>query len=57
MEIMKWTPDQIAALVIIVGCLVLIFTGRDSEIKAILSMAAVWLFGGAYSAARKKVDK
>ena len=50
---MKWTPDKIAAVILIVGCLTLVFTGRDSEVKSILTMAAVWLFGTAY-AERKK---
>lgn len=28
---MKWTPDLIIALVLIIGCLVLIFTGIDGK--------------------------
>jgi hypothetical protein len=51
---MKWTPDKITALVLVVGCLALIFTGIDSEVKSILTMAAGWLFGSSYSDIRKK---
>lgn len=46
---MKWTPDKIAAIILIVGCLTLVFTGRDSEVKSILTMAAAWLFGASYA--------
>lgn len=49
---MKWTPDLIIALVIVVGCLALIATGIDSEVKAILTMAAGWSFGSQYQARR-----
>ncbi len=45
---MKWTPDIIIALVLIVGCFTLIFTGIDGEVKSILTMAAGWCFGSAY---------
>ena len=45
---MKWTPDKITALVLIVGCLGLIYTGIDGEVKSILTIAAGWLFGGAF---------
>lgn len=45
---MKWTPDKVTALILIVGCLALIFTGRDSEVKSILTVAAGWLFGASY---------
>ena len=45
---MKWTPDLIIALVLIVGCLALIFTGIDREVKSILTLAAGWCFGNVY---------
>ena len=51
---MKWTPDKITAMVLVVGCLVLIFTGKDSEVKSILTVAAGWLFGSTYAEKRKK---
>ena len=51
---MKWTPDKITALILIIGCLILIFTGRDSEVKSILTMAAGWLFGSTYTERRKR---
>jgi hypothetical protein len=47
---MKWTPDQVTAAIIVVGCIVLIATGIDGQVKAILGMAAGWLFGGQYQA-------
>lgn len=50
---MKWTPDKVTALILIVGCLVLIFTGRDSEVKSILTVAAGWLFGTGYAEIKK----
>ena len=50
---MKWTPDKITALVLIVGCLALLLTGIDGEVKAILTIAAGYFFGVSY-AERKK---
>ena len=49
---MKWTPDLIIALVLVVGCLVLVFTGIDGEVKSVLTMAAGWSFGSQYQARR-----
>jgi len=49
---MKWTPDQVVACIIVVGCIVLLATGIDSQVKAILGIAAGWLFGGQYRARR-----
>lgn len=40
----KHMPDVIA-LIIVVGCLVLIFKGIDGEIKGILGMATGFIFG------------
>ena len=45
---MKWTPDLIIALILIVGCLGLVFTGIDGEVKSILTLAAGWTFGSQY---------
>lgn len=45
---MKWTPDKITALILLVGCFGLLFTGIDGEVKSILTIAAGWLFGGAF---------
>jgi len=45
---MKWTPDLIIAIILIVGCFVLICAGIDGEVKSILTMAAGWCFGSAY---------
>ena len=49
---MKWTPDLIIALVLIVGCLILIAFRIDSEVKSILTVAAGWAFGSQYQARR-----
>jgi len=45
---MKWTADKITAVILLCGCFALLFTGIDGEVKAILTLAAGWLFGGAY---------
>jgi len=47
---MRWTPDQVASVIIVVGCIVLLAAGIDSQVKAILGIAAGWLFGGQYRA-------
>ena len=50
---MKWTPDLIIALVIIVACFSLIAFGIDSEVKSVLTMAAGWAFGSQYVARKQ----
>jgi hypothetical protein len=50
---MKWTPDKITAVILLCGCFGMLFTGIDGEVKAILTLAAGWLFGGAYSEHKK----
>lgn len=52
---MKWTPDLIIALVLIVGCLILIAFRIDSEVKSILTVAAGWAFGSQYQV--RKISK
>ena len=47
---MKWTPDTIIALVLIIGCLCLIAFGIDGEVKSILTVAGGWVFGSQYQA-------
>jgi len=49
---MKWTPDMIIAMVLVVSCVALIATGIDSEVKSILTLAAGWAFGSQYVARR-----
>ena len=51
---MKWTPDTITAMVLVVGCLLLIAFHIDSEVKSILTMAAGWIFGTQYMERRKR---
>lgn len=51
---MHWTPDLIIALILIIGCLALLFTGIDSEVKSILTVAAGWAFGSQYQVRRLK---
>ena len=45
---MKWTPDLVIALVLVVGCLLLIIFKIDGEVKSILTMAAGWVFGSQF---------
>jgi len=45
---MKWTPDLIIALVLIVGSIGLIASGIDGEVKSILTLAAGWAFGSQF---------
>lgn len=49
---MKWTPDLVIALTVVVGCIILIATGINSEVKAIFGMSAVWAFGRGYQGYR-----
>lgn len=44
--------DLVVALVLVIGCLVLLCLGIDSEVKSILTMAAGWAFGRGYGTAR-----
>lgn len=52
---MKWTPDTVIALVLVVGCLILMGLGIDGEVKSILTVAAGWAFGSQYQV--RKVTK
>jgi hypothetical protein len=55
---MKWEYiDEVSALVIIIGCIVLRSLGIDGEINNILWMAAGWAFGGGYARVAKKGGK
>lgn len=51
---MKWSPDKITAMVLVIGCLLLIALRIDSEVKSILTVAAGWLFGSAYMEKKKR---
>ena len=51
---MKWTPDLIIAMVLIVGCLALVFTCIDGEVKSILTLAAGWTFGSQFTKYKKR---
>ena len=51
---MKWTPDLIIALVLVIGCLTLMVMRIDSEVKSILTIAAGWAFGSGYQARKAK---
>lgn len=46
----KWPPDMIIALVLVIGSITLIATGIDGEVKSILTLAAGWAFGSQYQA-------
>ena len=43
--LLPFSLDDICALIIIIGCLILIGFSRDGEVKAILGVAAGWIFG------------
>lgn len=51
---MRWTPDLIIALVLVVGCLTLLVLRIDGEVKSILTMAAGWCFGSQYQFRKAK---
>ncbi|MBA7529917.1 hypothetical protein ES705_22122 [subsurface metagenome] len=51
---MKWTPDLIIALVLVVGAFVLLGFGINGEVKAIITMAAGWAFGSQWQLRRQK---
>jgi len=51
---MKWTPDLVIAVILIVSCVGLIATGIDGEVKSILTLAAGWAFGSQYIARKEK---
>ncbi len=46
---MKFRPDQLIAVILIVGAFVLLALGIDGEVKAIITMAAGWSFGSHYA--------
>jgi len=49
----RWPPDKVTALVLICSCVGLIASGIDSEVKAILAMASVYLFATGISERRE----
>ena len=49
---MKWTPDLVIAVILIVGAMILLVLGIDGEVKSILTMAAGWTFGRTYKQVR-----
>jgi len=54
---MKWAPDTVVALVLIVGAFCLIAFGVDGEVKSILTIAAGWIFGKGYLERRTTIKK
>jgi hypothetical protein len=50
---MKWTPDLIIALLIVIGCIALLVCHIDSDVKSILAMAAGWAFRSGYVAKKQ----
>lgn len=44
----KWTPERIITLTIIVGCMLLIAFGIDSEVKSVWAMAVGWIIRSLY---------
>lgn len=52
---MKWTPDSVGALIVIAGGLALRFCGINSEVWALVLIAAGFLFGAQYK--ERKLSK
>lgn len=50
---MKWTPDAIGCIIIIVGGLALRFTGIDGEIWTLVLAAFGWLCKGQHDIRKK----
>ena len=48
----KWSPDMVIAAILVIGCLALIATGVDGEVKSILTIAAGWCFGAGFHTRR-----
>lgn len=48
----RWPPDKVTAFILVCGCLALIASGKNTEVKSILGMAAVYLFGTALAERR-----
>jgi len=48
----RWEPDDICAVILLVGAIYLLATGIDAEVKSILTVAAGWLFGKRYAVMR-----
>lgn len=44
--------DELIALILVVGCLILLVFKVDGEVKSILTIAAGWAFGRAYGQAK-----
>ena len=49
---MRWTPDLVIALILVLGSIGLIASGIDGEVKSILTLAAGWAFGSQYQIRR-----
>lgn len=56
MKIFKDSED-ICAVIIVVGCIVLLAMGINGEIKGILGVAAGWIFGKGFMTAKERMTK
>jgi len=45
--------EDLIALILVVGCLILMFCGIDGEVKSILTVASGWIFGKGYATIKK----
>lgn len=54
MQLIIKNIDRITALILVVGCLILVGLKIDSEVKSILTISAGWLFGSTYQIRRVK---
>jgi len=49
--------EDICAVIIVLGCIVLLVIGIDGEIKGILGVAAGWIFGKGFMEIKNKGGK
>jgi hypothetical protein len=47
-EWLCWTPERVICLIIIVGCMLLIAFGIDSEVKSVWGLAVAWIIRSLY---------
>lgn len=48
-----WHPGYVIAVIIIIGCFILIFSGVDGEVKSILALASGFIFRGMFEKIRE----
>jgi hypothetical protein len=51
---MKWTPDIVIAILVVVICGILMGLHINGEVKGVFSLAAGWAFGRGYQTVKAK---